>query len=101
MPCSSRPALTETSMDNPFADLHELLTELKLPITAVVNNGLGVTTTCYYAWRDNPMWAPVERVEQARDLYDTLVSYRERGLLPLDKQDLIWWGLVYLTELKK
>lgn len=88
------------SPTNEAKELHELMLELKLPIAAVIEYGLGVTTTAFYAWRDRAVLMPQDRREQMRDLVDTLKHYRDKGILPADKNELIWEGLVALSERK-
>ena len=88
------------SPTNEAKELHDLMVELKLPIRAVVECGLGVTSTAFYCWRDKAVLIPQERRQQLRDLIDTLEHYRDKGILPVSKDELAWEGLVAITERK-
>lgn len=78
--------------------LRDLLDEMNIPIIAVIKHGLGITSTAFYSWLSFPENTPEDRKRQVQDLYDTLKSYRDRGLIPADKNKLIWDGILYNTE---
>lgn len=85
---------------NEAKELHELLLELRLPVRAVIECGLGITSSAFYSWRDKAVLIPQNRREQMRDLIDTLKHYREIGVLPASRDEIAWAGLVALTEQK-
>lgn len=60
---------------------------------------LGVSRATLHKWDVNG--APSDREAQLKALKETLQYFINEGKLPVDKEELVWRGIVHLTECLK
>ena len=82
-------------------ELHQLIKELGLPHKAIIECGLGITSQAFYLWRGKQAMTPPDRRQQMRDMIDTLRHWQEKGVLPVNKNMLVWEGLLAITDRAK
>lgn len=57
---------------------------------------LGVSRASFYIWERAGV--PSNKITQLETLKETLQYYLKEGLLPVDKEELTWNGILHLTE---
>lgn len=60
---------------------------------------IGVSRATIHNW--DVQGVPLERVAQLELLKETLQFYIDKGCLPVNKEELIWNGIIHLTECLK
>lgn len=81
---------------NEMAQVFELMKAANIPEIVVARHILGVSRAAMYQWADGGV--PPNRVNQLTALRDTLAYHIEKGNLPKKYDELLWQGILRVTE---
>lgn len=81
---------------NMMSQVLELSRRADIPDNIVARKMLGVSRATTHSWAKHGV--PNGRVEQLTKLKQTLQHYLDSGILPLTREELLWQGLVHVTE---
>lgn len=57
---------------------------------------LGVSRATIHKWDEGGV--PSDKISQLETLRQTLQHYIDKGKLPVDREELLWQGIIHLTE---
>lgn len=81
---------------NMMSQVLELSRRADIPDNIVARKILGVSRATTHLWVRNGV--PKARVEQVTQLIQTLQHYLDSGILPIERDEMLWQGLVHVTE---
>lgn len=84
---------------NVLKETLELAKSAGIPEGLVAREILGVTRATLHNWKRSGY--PPQREDQLQALRDTLQKHLDDGTLPMTREQLIWQGILHITECKQ
>lgn len=85
-------------MQSVAAQVCDLARTANIPPSVVAEYLLGITPRTLERWASSTTTVPKDRIPQLTEIRNTLQHYVEAGILPRPKNELIWLGVIHLTE---
>lgn len=79
-----------------MSDVWKLSRQAGIPDEIMARKILGISRASLHRW--DAEGVPADRIYQLEVLRDTLQHYINNGKLPVNKEELIWQGIIHLTE---